>query len=326
MNPDLSKAQVHMDFQGIHGLRKVAREQSPEAIREVALQFEALFMQMMLKSMRDASMGDSLFDNDQSNMYRDMFDSQIALQLSKQRGLGLADMLERQLSGQSGLTNTRPEEKSYPLFNEGVRHPYAPKPVHPAPMPLPARTVLNPQVTVSPAQPAENAKFNSPEEFITALWPHAQRAGEELGVSPVAILAQSVLETGWGQYMIKHPDGKSSNNLFGIKADSRWDGNNVTIKTTEYKNGVASKERATFRAYDSIADSVDDYVSFIKANPRYQKALSQGNDPAAYIRGLQEAGYATDPRYARKILNIMQGDVMDNTLGITNTSQQDVTS
>lgn len=316
-----------MDFQGIHDLRRVAREQSPDAIREVAQQFEALFMQMMLKSMREASMGDGLFDSDQSNMYRDMFDSQIALQLSKQRGLGLADMLERQLTRQSGSASNLPEEKSYPLLNKDTGQPVLiPGRTQPVPMPLPARSEMKPQVTISPAQRAEHVKFNSPEEFVSALWPHAKRAGEELGVSPVAVLAQSVLETGWGQYMIKHPDGKSSNNLFGIKADSRWEGNSVTVKTKEYRNGVIKNERARFRAYDSIADSVDDYVSFIRSNPRYQKALSQGDDPAAFIRGLQEAGYATDPRYARKILNIMQGDVMDNTLGMTTGTQQDAAS
>ncbi len=300
----------------MHGLRKVARTESPEAIREVAQQFEALFMQMMLKSMREASMGDGIFDSDQSNMYRDMFDSQIAMHLSKQRGMGLADMLERQLSGQHGYTNTRQEDKSYPLLNEAARqYPFSPERVQPGPMPLPARSKMNTQTTTPPVQAVVEQKFNSSEQFISKLWPHAKRAGEELGVSPVAILAQSVLETGWGQYMIKHPDGKSSNNLFGIKADSRWEGMAVTVKTTEYRNGVVNNERAKFRAYDSISDSVDDYVNFIKSSPRYQKALSEGGDPAAYLRGLQEAGYATDPRYARKILNIMRGEQMDNTLG-----------
>ena len=138
--------------------------------------------------------------------------------------------------------------------------------------------------------------------------PYAREGAARLGVEPEVLVAQAALETGWGQKVIRHADGRSSFNLFGIKADAQWDGERVTVSTLEYKDGVASRQRAAFRSYDSLAESVSDYVNFLRTNPRYQSALSQASDPEAFLSGLKDAGYATDPDYVGKISAIMKRD------------------
>ena len=110
--------------------------------------------------------------------------------------------------------------------------------------------------------------------------------------------------------MIRHPDGNSSHNLFNIKADRRWDGESVAKSTLEYRDGVAAKEVARFRAYESFEASFDDYVNFLQSNPRYAEALRRTDDPKQFVRALQDAGYATDPAYARKIGNILDRGVV----------------
>ena len=128
------------------------------------------------------------------------------------------------------------------------------------------------------------------------------------------LIAQAALETGWGKAVTRHDDGSSSYNLFNIKADRRWDGPSVTKQTLEYRNGIAGREQAQFRAYDSFADSFNDYVDFITRQPRYQQALQHGGDAATFADELQRAGYATDPAYARKIKRIMDGPFMQSAL------------
>ena len=155
--------------------------------------------------------------------------------------------------------------------------------------------------------PGKPTNFGSPQEFVEALWPHAQEAAAELGMDPKMLLAQAALESGWGRAMAKAADGRDSHNLFGIKADRSWQGRSIAMPTLEYEDGVAVKRRAAFRSYDSFADSFRDYVGFLKANPRYTKALENADNPQRFIASLQKAGYATDPNYARKVLSIYQG-------------------
>jgi len=103
------------DFNHFAGLRAAADNRDPAALREVASQFEALFLQTMLKSMREASLGDPLFGNsDQHEMYQGMMDQQLALDMASGKGIGLADMLVRQLGGEdaSKLTRTAPVKAS----------------------------------------------------------------------------------------------------------------------------------------------------------------------------------------------------------------------
>ncbi|AEB57856.1 flagellar assembly peptidoglycan hydrolase FlgJ [Ectopseudomonas mendocina] len=148
------------------------------------------------------------------------------------------------------------------------------------------------------------AAFSSPQEFVATMLPMAEAAAEKIGVDPRYLVAQAALETGWGKSIIRTGDGQSSHNLFGIKSHNSWDGESARVLTTEYKGGKAVREAANFRAYDSYAQSFDDYVSFLQNNGRYEKALNVTENPERFVKELQQAGYATDPNYARKISQI----------------------
>src|SRR3569832_1733952 len=165
-------------------------------------------------------------------------------------------------------------------------------------------------VNVSTTQDEERPGIATREEFVAAMWPAAQASARELGVDPRVLIAQAALETGWGRAVMQHGDGRSSHNLFGIKADNNWSGASVNVATLEYRDGLAAKERANFRSYDSYEQSFADYVDFIKSQPRYREALAHGGDARRYLSELQSAGYATDPRYADKIGSILQGEVL----------------
>ncbi|MDM9651002.1 flagellar assembly peptidoglycan hydrolase FlgJ [Pseudomonas wenzhouensis] len=148
------------------------------------------------------------------------------------------------------------------------------------------------------------AAFSSPQEFVAAMLPMAQAAAEKIGVDPRYLVAQAALETGWGKSIIRTRDGDSSHNLFGIKSHGSWEGESARVLTTEYKGGKAVKEAASFRAYESYAHSFEDYISFLQNNGRYEKALNSTENPERFVKELQQAGYATDPNYARKISQI----------------------
>jgi flagellar protein FlgJ len=276
---------LYNDFQGLARLRTDAAQASPEAAREAARQFEALFVQMMLKSMRDAN---AVNGEQRDRTYEDMFDRQIALEMTRERGLGLADMLVQQLR---------------------LIQPGADGEAGPAAAPAVAPAAAAPAAAASPGTPG--AATANPAAFVRELWPHAERAGRELGVDPRAIVAQAALETGWGSRQIRDESGRSANNLFGIKADERWQGRRVGVTTLEYEAGLPAPVRAQFRAYDSLAEGVADYVRFLKDNPRYRTALAAGRDAGTYAGELQAAGYATDPRYADKIRSILASPVLD---------------
>lgn len=302
-------ASIYTDFQGLTELRGEARKESPEALRKAAEQFEALFLQSVLKSMRDAGGGGGLFENHQTELYTEMYDKQLAISLAREgKGVGLADMLVKQLQG---LVGDAAERRAA----EGDRGPYPVPERRPFATPAPAESAPEPAAPAGDAPQAatpgsEPARFESPEAFIRHLWPHAERAARRLGADPRALLAQAALETGWGQAVIRHGDGRSSHNLFNIKANHGWSGDHVVKQTLEYRDGVAVKEQAPFRAYDSYAQSFQDYVQFLQDNPRYQEALQQAHDPEAFIEALHEAGYATDPAYSDKISDIMGRDLL----------------
>lgn len=151
---------------------------------------------------------------------------------------------------------------------------------------------------------------SSQQEFIRTVLPAAQQAAAVLGLEPVALIAQAALETGWGTKQLIDQQGKSGFNLFGIKAQTGWQGDSAQAETIEYRQGVAKKESATFRLYQNVEQSMQDYVRFIQQNPRYQAALTVTAEPAAYFRQLQAAGYATDPNYARKVVAVMQSPIL----------------
>ena len=291
---NIDSSQVYTDFSGLAALRARAREDKDAALDEVSRQFESLFLQMMLKSMRDASLGGGLMDSKQSEFYRDMYDKQIAVDMAQKQGIGLADVLKRQLGGgiSAQYSDLSPEEY--------LGMPITARPVNGADAATVARRSVD-----TPA-----AFDGSPEAFVDALWPVAEQAAAKINLPPEALLAQAALETGWGRHVMQHGTGDSSHNLFGIKADSRWQGDKVMVSTLEYRDGVALNTRANFRAYESFEHSFSDYVDFVRRNPRYQQALAQTNDPKAYFSALQEAGYATDPAYAQKIQRILDSESM----------------
>lgn len=298
MSLDASTAAIYTDFQDFSRLRQGARAESPETLREVARHFEALFIQMMLKNMRSASFGDELFDSDQSKHYRDMFDSQLSVHLGQQGSFGLADLLVRQLGGESGLVNHGKPGQT-PLKTAGLSEVASQRALRAAP-----ETLQQPQ------PPPPRAGFESPEEFVRILRPHAVEAAEHLGIDPEVLLAQAALETGWGRKMILRPDGSLSHNLFGIKADQRWSGDRVTATTLEYEDGIAVRRQESFRAYESFSASFSDYVGFLQSSPRYEAALSHGGDRRRFVEGLQQSGYATDPDYAAKINSIVTNELL----------------
>lgn len=293
------------DFQSLAHLKKGAREQSPEAIKKVAKQFEALFVKMMLKSMRDTVPENELFGSKAEKMYQDMYDKQLSAEISNGRGIGLANVIERQLGGkpETGISDKRIED-------------YINNPLPVTPYSKSAVTVSRlrndfiegssgiPTKQATQVNDSDDNLWNSTQDFIEDLWPHALRASEKLGVDAEVLMAQSALETGWGKHLPVKADGSNSFNLFGIKADQRWDGDKVEITTREFRYGVMQHEKAEFRSYDSVSQAFEDYANFIIDNPRYQKALERGYDASAYTRELQKAGYATDPEYASKINRI----------------------
>ena len=310
MNANPSAAGTYTDFQGLADLRRMAREDSPEAADAAARQFEALFIQMMLKSMRDAMPVDSGLDGDGVQFYREMFDKQIALEMSQGDGIGLRESLLRDLAP-GALEGRAAQELRMPERRVPARAAWpAEAAVRNAPVPD--------TDAAAPTREAPSASWRpeSPEAFLRELRPHAERAGAALGVAPEVLLAQSALETGWGRHVMAHADGSSSHNLFGIKADARWTGPRVHVNTLEYVNGVPERERAAFRAYDSPQESFADYVDFLQSNPRYRGALARAGDAEGYLRGLQSAGYATDPAYADKILDILGRGTLPQVLGL----------
>ena len=308
MNPSIIQTDVYTDIQGLSKLRAQARDNSEETLREVAGQFEALFIQMMLKSMRDANLGEGLLDSQHSKTYQSMYDKQIAIDLSKRQGLGLADMMVRQLSRSTGFESG---DSAVPV-----------SPAHPGVL-KPSQHETTPAGEVNAAEGSREGglgraspdwKPDSPEAFVKELWPYAQRTARDLGTRPELLLAQAALETGWGQHVIRGTDGSNSFNLFGIKADTRWQGERAVTETIEFEDGLMRKQHATFRAYASLADSFADYADFLNTNPRYREALNRAADAPSFARALAEAGYATDPDYSGKINRIMDGERLRDAL------------
>lgn len=311
------KALAGADFGALVGLRAQARRNSPEAARAVAQQFEALFVQTMLQSMREANNFSGMFDSSQTELYQDLFDKQISADIARRGDLGLADMLLKQIMPpKSGTVDAGALARFEPRRWQGV---------HGEPLQTMRQLETSERVAAAavgestddtePADatgesPAYNPRtFGSREEFVRALAPHAEAAGRKLGLDPDLLLAQAALETGWGKHMIRDRDGDSSFNLFGIKAGSGWAGDRIRVSTLEYEGGVARRELAPFRAYESYSHSFNDYVDFLQSRPRYARALRNAGNPESYIRSLQGAGYATDPRYADKVLSIMNNQI-----------------
>ncbi len=291
----LQDAEVYTDFSGLAKLKTAARKQDPAALQKVAAQFESIFLSMVLKSMRQAKLADGIMDSDQSKFFQDMYDQQLAVHLSTKPGIGLADLIVKQLSPKS-------QEQNVTLGVEDYLQ-----------RPLQVRVQSNAVHTENKTEqskvitPTDNKAINNRQQFVEHLRPFAEQAADELGVDAGVLLAQAALETGWGKGVLTHADGRSSFNLFNIKADKNWKGESVEKVTLEFERGIPRKQKAKFRSYGSWQQSFMDYVRFIKTNPRYQQALKVSSNPEQYMHELQKAGYATDPEYARKVMRVYKG-------------------
>jgi flagellar protein FlgJ len=267
---DTSAANTYTDINGLESLK--VDPTSDKSIKAVAQQVEAMFLQMMLKSMRDASMSTEL-DSNEMSMYQDMFDKQIALTMSEHQDLGIAALLKRQTGAKSGT-------------------------------PAVKGALGGPTASISP--PAAP----SPAEFVSQVLPAIQKAADDLGVDPRALLAQAALETGWGSRMPRTADGSPSHNMFGIKAGDEWSGARASAETVEFANGVATPRRTAFRAYASVADSVNDFAQLLKNSPRYRDVIAAGGDTQGYVDSIGKSGYATDPQYADKLNKILNSGAL----------------
>lgn len=313
------------DTQSLASLKNGLRKDDPQALKAVARQFEAVFMQMVMKSMRAATPQEGMFESDQTRFYQELLDSQLAQVMSNKGGTGLAAMIERQLmrpanavpveTGAAGLPLNPPapelplgpaqpkpfaapeDELSFPLRKLRDRMPSRARPPEAA-----LRDSVSPASTFEVLSNGESQA----EAFSSTLWPHALNASRQTGIPPQFLLAQAALETGWGKHEPRTADGRPSYNLFGIKAGSQWNGLTVEATTTEYAQGKAERRAERFRAYGSYAEAFDDYARLLTTQPRYAAVLGT-RDAASFARALQGAGYATDPAYADKLSRVIGG-------------------
>ena len=307
-----------LDPNAMADLKRLAKDNDPKAIAAAARQFESLFLAMVLKSMRDAVPTTGLMDNEQTKMYQSLLDQQLAANMAASGGAGLAKALIAQMGGNPMQAPSR-EEISAGFDIASVPR----RPANAAAAPLPpvdlaarraglpaagAASTATPGIEATPPEISADAAA-----FVRQVMPHAQAASRATGIPAHFMVAQAALETGWGKYQLRDASGNPSHNLFNIKAGNSWQGKTVTVDTTEYVNGRPTTESARFRAYGSYAESFRDYARLIGSSPRYAEVVGQ-QDPAAFARELQAAGYATDPRYAEKLTRIITGPTLRGAL------------
>ncbi|MEO0435484.1 MAG: flagellar assembly peptidoglycan hydrolase FlgJ [Pseudomonadota bacterium] len=314
----MQAAALYSDFGELASLRLGSQGQDAANRREVAGQFEALFVQMMVKAMRDATPKGGLFNSSQLESYQSMYDQQMALELANRGGIGLADVIMQQFEGFGSSTPAEPLSQFNPLPSERIPSLSVISSSSRDSRPNTAVQVLSEpsiQGVINAASDKDKVgnsiSFANPEAFLERLQPLAEEAAKRLGVDADLLLAQSALETGWGAKVLQTAStgtaqSGSSFNFFNIKASSDWHGASVAHTTLEFKDGISQREQARFRAYSSAEESFRDYVDFVSGSPRYATAVQLAADPEAYIRELQTAGYATDPAYADKVLAIRE--------------------
>ncbi|WP_417527112.1 flagellar assembly peptidoglycan hydrolase FlgJ [Marinomonas shanghaiensis] len=323
MNSVPPKQDFFADFSTLTALKTKAQQDPDAALEVVAQQFESIFINMLLKNMRSTNeaIGSDLFSSAQTKQYQEMMDSQMSQTLSKSGGIGLSEALIRQYQTQQQGSVSSPgakERGDTDFLNQvakqdlariqALAHRASTEFIESVQQEAKQQSQNIAHVNAQSTKPSPSAisvVFDSPDEFVEHLWPHAQRAAEKLGVNPKAVLAQAALETGWGKYPIAKENGGASFNVFGIKADSRWHGDRAVVNTLEFRDGVAKREKAAFRAYDSFSQSFEDYADFLSSSERYKDALKAGDDASMFAASLQKGGYATDPKYSDKIDSIL---------------------
>ena len=271
-------------YSDIRSLQRIDTE-GDDGIRAAARQFESLFIGMMLKGMRDANAalaeGNPLSSSPEMTMHQEMLDQQWAIHMAESGGMGLAPIIEAQLRGER-------------------------RPAEPAGTAQPLLWERSPDRDSTALSGAGHKRpgFADRREFVEQLLPQIEQVVEGAGLSATAVLAQSALETGWGQKIIHGADGRSSHNLFGIKAGRGWDGDRVTVKTMEVVDGIPRVESAEFRSYPDVRSAVQDYVRLLESDERYREVLD-ARDHVGFTEALQRSGYATDPRYGQKIRAVL---------------------
>jgi flagellar protein FlgJ len=295
MDDDITaNTRLYTDIQGLKQLRYNKNQESVK--KEVGQQFESLMMQMVLRSMRDAtkSFSSGLFGTNQMELYQEMFDNQLSLVMSN-ADLGFAKIVENSIDQ---LSRPKPEYSHFASVTPGDAK----------------KSKLSlPESIVEKHESASSLKeFQNPAEFIKKLWSTAKQAASYIGAPPEILLAQAALETNWGKNILAKQDGSSTYNLFNIKADTNWAERTTTMNTLEQKEGVLIKEKSKFKNYHSFTDSFMDYVHLLTKNGRYTNALSKASDPKQFINALHQAGYATDAHYADKVWQIFSSSTFKN--------------
>ena len=276
MTASIGATTLGSDPQSIASLRASAGRDPKAAIKEAAKQFEALFMQQLMKSMREATMSSGMLENSGTQMGTEMLDTQFAAKMTGlPGGLGeaIARQLERQMTGSAA--------------------------------PVPAAAAGAPPVG---AIDADLPVSQRQADFVHAHRDAARQAEAESGIPAAFMVGQAAHESGWGRHEIRNADGTTSHNLFGIKAGPGWNGPVAEITTTEYVGGQPQKVTAKFRAYASYAESFRDYARMLKDSPRYARVVAEVSasaSPQTFAQGLQRAGYATDPAYADKLTRVI---------------------
>lgn len=286
--PDASGS-LAVSAQSLDKLRMQAKQSPDQALKVVAQQFETVFMNMMLKSMRDATPQDGMFDSEQTKMFTGMLDQQLVQSMSS-RGVGLANIMIKQLSRPASLDAA--QTRTEPVLSLPLRSASAMPVLYGESI---ANGMRNSQPQPTPLQ----------QDFVRRMTPHAVQASQETGVPTHLVMGQAALESGWGRREIHLSDGSTSFNLFGIKAGGNWNGKVAEVVTTEYHNGIASKQVEKFRAYSSYKEAFSDYAHLLRENPRYAQVLQPGQGSPEIAHALQRAGYATDPDYADKLVKVM---------------------
>ncbi|SFE26524.1 flagellar assembly peptidoglycan hydrolase FlgJ [Nitrosomonas sp. Nm166] len=327
ISPDTS-SKLAIDAKSIDDLHLMAKQNPDQALQKAAQQFEALFMQMLLKSMREATPKDGLFDSQQTQFFTQMYDQQLAQHVST-KGIGIADMMVQQLSRANNSMVPRTSMSHTDAVLSAIQS------IHPSSLVVNghpndrsgqlwpnsqtlSNTAVLPEKTNFPAEESVASTHteahlkklpNHTADFIDKLLPHAKVVSQSTGIPSHFMLAQAALESGWGKHEIRRADNSPSYNLFGIKAGANWKGEVIEMVTTEYVHGVPQKMVEKFRAYHSYAEGFNDYAKLLLDNPRYAKVL-KSTDAATFANGLQRAGYATDPSYADKLIRILNSETL----------------
>ena len=323
---------IYSDNSSLDRIRQKGLTDSPAAIKAAAKEFESFFMNMMLKSMRQASAvigEESMFSSPQEKMFIGMLDEQMSVELSQKGSLGIAELITRNLTPKTAVgfdISGNRQKQIAPIQNNVNTNEIA------------VDKIINPQISVvdrlvpnvlnvdlrkqkrsqdvelkeiSYIAPAKSSMFESISNFVDKLMPMAEKAASKIGLDPKILLAQAALETGWGKHVIHDSKGQPSFNLFGIKDSKSWQGESIKINTLEVESGEFVKRKENFRSYSSFESSFEDFVSFISENPRYEKAMELVHDAKQFVRSIQDAGYATDPQYANKIINIFNRNLTE---------------